>query len=273
MELLGRILSLVPCIALLFAPASPFFHANAPADEDYVVARVEGTVAKVCQLVGDFDKEQNQSTISLTYTRYGVAGTDLGVSFEHGDKLVFLFGDTVGKNAYQGLGKDDSFAYTFDETAEDGLNLTFYVGAVGEFLPPVVQNVSQGPFEVPMEGVDVNGTAYVYFTANHTEEKKMGCSVIAKLNDATLTFTFLYILSTEKFINVHVAMVNNSVITGLPETAGQGLLIWGSGEYRASDPYLAYMPLELIENKPAIKYFAGLDNSANPLWSDSESGA
>jgi hypothetical protein len=49
--------------------------------DDYIVVRVDGSVSKVCQLVGDSDIERNESTTSLTFTRYGVAGTDLGVSF------------------------------------------------------------------------------------------------------------------------------------------------------------------------------------------------
>jgi hypothetical protein len=206
----------------------------------------------------------------LTYTRYGVAGTDLGVSFEHDGKLIFLFGDTVGKNAFPYSGKDDSFAYTLDENPDVGLNLTFYTGSPGKFLPPIVPGVFQSSFEVPMEGIEIGGVAYVYFTTNHTEEKTMGSSILARLNDDTMNFTYLYTLSTDKFINVHVAVVNCSKIQGLPETTGQGLLIWGSGEYRESDPYLAYMPLESIENRSTLEYFIGLDSENFPLWSENE---
>src|SRR4030042_3992608 len=94
--------------------------------DDYIVARVDGSVSKVCQLVGDWDMERNEATTSLHFTRYGVAGTDLGVSFEHSGELVFLFGDTVGRNAFPFSGKDDSFAHTTDSIVDDGLNLTFY---------------------------------------------------------------------------------------------------------------------------------------------------
>lgn len=239
-------------------------------EDDKIVVRVDGSIEKVSQLVGDFDIERNESTLSLTYTRYGVAGTDLGVSFEHDGKLIFLFGDTVGRNAFPFSGKDDSFAYTFDEIPSDGLNLIFYTGAPSKFLPPIVPGVYQSSFEVPMEGIDINGTAYVYFTTNHTEEKTMGSSILARLNETTMEFTFLYTLSNEKFINVHVAVINNSEITNLPETSGQGILIWGSGKYRESDPYLAYMPLKSIENKSTIRYFAGLDFEGDPVWSVNE---
>jgi hypothetical protein len=257
----------------MFMSVIPVSAVKALENQDYVVVRVEGSVKKICQLVGDLDKEQNKSTISLTYIRYGVAGTDLGTSFEHNGNLIFLFGDTVGRNAFPFFGKDDSFAYTLDETPDDGLNLTFYTGAPGRFLPPIVPEVSQSSFEVPVDGVAINGIAYVYFTTNHTEEKTIGSSILARLNDTTMEFTYLYTLSTKKFLNTHVATVNNSEILGLPETSGRGLLIWGSGEYRQSDPYLAYMPLESIENRSSMKYFAGIDGNSNPIWSTNESDA
>ena len=240
---------------------------------DYTVVRVDGSVSKICQLVGDWDMERNESTTSLTYTRYGVAGTDLGVSFEHNGELMFLFGDTVGRNAFPFSGKDDSFAHTTDAAVDDGLNLTFYTGKPAMFLPPWVPGISQSAFEVPMEGIEVNGVAYVFFTINHTQERTMGGSILAKLDDATLNFTYLYTFSTDKFLNVHTAVVNNWLLAGLPESTGEGLLIWGSGEYRASDPYLAFMPLELIEDKSALHYFAGLTDNGNPLWSKSEADA
>jgi len=240
---------------------------------DYIVVRVDGSASKVCQLVGDLDIERNESTTSLTFTRYGVAGTDLGGSFEHNGELVFLFGDTAGRNAFPFSGKDDSFAHTTDYAVDDCLNLTFYTGKPEKFLPLWVSGISQSAFEVPMEGVDVNGVAYVFFTINHTQEQKMGGSILAKLNDATLNFTYLYTFSTRKFMIVHSAVVQNGLLAGLPESTGEGLLIWGSGEYRASDPYLAFMPLESIEDKSTLCYFAGLTSNGNPIWSKSESAA
>jgi len=262
-------------LALSLALAAPLVvqrFGTLAADTDIAV-RVEGTIEKVWQLVGDFDKERNQATLSLTYTRYGVAGTDLGVSFEHGGKLIFLFGDTVGKNSRPLSKKDDSWAYTTDTNPDDGLELVFYTGAPGKFLPPAVPGLNQGPFEVPMEGIDINGVAYVFFTTNHTEQRTMGSSVLAKLNDSASSFTYLYSLSTDKFLNVQVVAVNNSEIHGLPRSTGKGLLIWGSGEYRKSDPYLAWMPYESIEDKTTIRYFNGTDATESPTWSEDENDA
>ena len=58
-----------------------------------------GSSEKICQLTGDFDRELKKPTLNLTETRAGVAGTDLGFSFEHEGKLFFLFGDTALKKA------------------------------------------------------------------------------------------------------------------------------------------------------------------------------
>jgi len=247
-----------------------------------VVGRVEGTIAKVCQLVGDFDKERNQPTTSLTYSRYGVDGTDLGVSFEHAGKLIFLFGDTRGRSAFLPTGAvpgtADSWAYTMDENADECLNLRFYTGQPGSqglprFLPPLVPGVSQGAFEVPMEGIDIDGVAYGFFTTNHTEQRTMGGSILARLVDESFSFKYLYTFSTNKFVNLQIVPVKNSEFPGLPQNIGQGLLIWGSGEYRKSDPYLAWMPYESIEDKSKLLYFSGTDTKGSPHWSQSENDA
>jgi hypothetical protein len=239
---------------------------------------VEQHATKVCQLIGDLDLERNEQTTSLTWTRYGVAGTDLGVSFEHANRLVFLFGDIAGRSAFPGSGKDDSFAYTTDQTPDDCLDLEFYTGQPDSFgrprfLPPIVPGISQGPFEVPMEGTDVNGVAYAYFTTNHTETRTMGSSVLARFDDYNLNFMYIYTLSAGKFLNVHVATVENSILPGLGSTNERSLLTWGSGEYRKSDPYLAYMPLNQIETKSSLRFFKGSDASGNPIWGSSEDDA
>src|SRR3954471_15215604 len=59
------------------------------------LAYVPNSTVKVEQVVGDFDKERHEPTINQTEARYGIAGTDLGNSFEHNGKTYFTFGDTV----------------------------------------------------------------------------------------------------------------------------------------------------------------------------------
>jgi len=85
-------------IVFILFLASFLFRIQAVANqEDCTAIEVDGSVVKICQLLGDYDLDRKQPTLSLTWTKYGVAGTDLGVSFKHGGKLIFLFGDTVGR--------------------------------------------------------------------------------------------------------------------------------------------------------------------------------
>ncbi len=221
----------------------------------YTIRHAAGSTQKICQLTGDLDRQTGQPTLNQTRARYGVFGTDLGFSFLHEGRTYFLFGDTVG------LHGGDSIAYSQDTEPEDCLDLTFVTGADGRYLPPSVPGITLGAFEVPAGGFSANGAMYVFFTTDHTEQEVMGCSVLARSSDGAQTFAALYDVSTDKFINVVPVIVDNAAIPGLPESAGQGLLAWGSGNYRQSNPYLAYIPLGSVEERSAWLFYAGLDTS------------
>lgn len=55
---------------------------------------VPGTTRKLSQVVGEFDFETGQPTLSRTVTQVNLRGTDGGNSFEHDGKLWFFFGDS-----------------------------------------------------------------------------------------------------------------------------------------------------------------------------------
>jgi hypothetical protein len=61
-------------------------------------------------------------------------------------------------------------------------------------------------------------------------------------------------------------------ITGMP-TGGPFVIIWGTGDYRKSDVYLAIVPAANFETGQGTRYFAGLDVAGAPIWSDKESDA
>src|SRR5438309_996277 len=81
------------------------------------------------QLTGDFDRAAGAPTLSQTDKRFGVAGTDLGSSFEHKGKLYFLFGDTVGRP-----GDRDALAWT-TSTDPEKIRLEFNKAKDGKWLP------------------------------------------------------------------------------------------------------------------------------------------
>ncbi|MFL6495537.1 MAG: hypothetical protein ACJ703_03815, partial [Nitrososphaera sp.] len=74
---------------------------------------------KVSQLTGDFDRETGQKTLNETGSRFGIYGTDLGVSFLHDGKLYFLFGDTNRLKGKPGLPASAMPGEDFNEAATD----------------------------------------------------------------------------------------------------------------------------------------------------------
>jgi len=246
-----------------------------------------GSTQKLYQLTGECDRERKQFTINRTELRFGLTGTDLGSSFKHNGRIYFLFGDTGSTNPNQPF-CGDSIAYTEDNDPEEGLHLNFVTAPTdpNNYLCPSIRsppNISLGCFEVPTAGFSANNKMYVFFTTNHYQDANgvhiMGRSVLTWSGDAAQSpFNYLYDLSDAtqggKFINVSTAIVNNADISGLPDTVGQGLLLWGGGLYRRSNLYLAYLPLSGVEDKSNLRYFAGIEaGSRRPIWSTQESDA
>jgi hypothetical protein len=229
---------------------------------------VSGSTRKICQLVGDTDFQWLTPTENLTQSRAGFYGTDLGVPFVHNGLTYVVFGDTWG-----GLSGDrDPIAFTADTDPEDGIALTFYTdGSV--FHPITVPGIAQGAYNVPLDGVSVSNKMYLYHTTDHSASVTMGRSVVAVSTNNGWTFRLLYTLSRTNFINVSVSKVNLADWPGFPQSSGDGLVIFGSGAYRASNVRLAFQPAAEIESASALRYFAGLDEAGNPTWSTEESAS
>ena len=235
---------------------------------------------KIAQLTGEFDREgwSGSGVRSFAYnrteSRFGIRGTDLGVSFVHKNRIYFLFGDTwrIGQSEEE---QDlDSIGFSTDTNADQGLSITFYK------QPPIIRtgNISQHAFEVPLDGISVNNMMYVFFSTNHIHvgnSDLMGRSILARSDNDGYEFDFLYEFSHQKFINLSVERTTledqeDVVLLGL-DKGTEVLWIWGSGTYRSSNIYLAVLPLSGLENKEGIRYFSG--NLESVLWSSKEADA
>jgi hypothetical protein len=117
---------------------------------------------------------------------------------------------------------------------------------------------------------------YVFFTTDRiadpdTDNNSMGRSVLARSENGGIHFGQpLYDMSRSKFINVSLQQVANADFPGLPDSEGEGILVWGSGGYRRSNVYLAYIPLARIEDRSAYRYFVGVDVNRQPRWASDE---
>jgi hypothetical protein len=118
---------------------------------------------------------------------------------------------------------------------------------------------------------------YVFFTTDpflDGANASMGRSILARSGDGGLEFgTPLYELSKDKFINLSLQLIANKEIPGVPNADGMGILMWGSGGYRRSNVYLAYISLDQVEDKQAVRFFTGTTGRGIPHWSGKESDA
>ena len=231
---------------------------------------VAGTLRRVGQLTGEWERDRGSSrpaTNAAECRRVALEGTDLGASFFDGTRLWFLFGDTWPNRTRNDGSLSDSVAWTTDLQPGACPRLTF-VGD-GQWRPPTFpeSNVSIGVFEVPTGGFATDSAVYVFFTTDHTDSEVMGRCVLGRavsvplvpnLHDPT-SLVHVYDVSVlangGKFINVAPVVLRG----GHPHLpfAGDAVLMWGSGQYRESDVYLAAMPLVDVENRDAWWYWAG----------------
>ena len=250
------------------------------------VRLVPGSSKKICQLTGQCDREftgdchgRFAPSFNKTASSAGVAGTDLGASFNVGLRTYFLFGDTAAAgDAYTDYRPrdGDSIAYTTSLTPEPGIKLEFINSDQDKkYLPPHIDVVSLGAFEVPTGGFAIGKKRYIFFTTGRTDQVRMARAVLADTTNFK-TFTKVYDVPSPgaehihdaKFINICPWIVE-SRIAGLPDAS---ILLFGSGEYRKSHPYLAYIPRSRVRNVGAIRYFAGLSGDL-PRWVADQSQA
>ena len=235
-----------------------------------VIRYMPGSSIKLEQLLGEVDKQRHQPTLSRTVTRYGLEGTDLGYSYEYQGRAYFLFGDTLGR-----LGRAlDTIATTDAADPEQGVRLDFLTTG-NNYLTIQPPGISMGPFETPISGISLGEQMYVAVRTNHAADWSTDRSVLTKF---TLPSTFqpLRTLSQApagRFLTMLLHTEPGPVPpAGLPP-GGPFIMLWGTGHYRASDVYLAVVPIANWETGTGTRYFAGLNAAAVPAWSANESDA
>lgn len=244
-------------------------------DERVPLSFIPSSTVKINQILGERDKQLKQPTLSQTYTRYGILGTDLGYSFENDGQLTFLFGDTVGK-LDSAL---DTIATTGARDPDDGIRLNFLTSPGQPYLTIQPPDVDMGAFNVPVSGINIDGRTYVVVRTDHSTNPDAP-------TDRTLLLRFtrpakfdvlrrISKLPGGRFINMSMHLQLGPV-EGLPggsEHRGPYVVIWGTGVYRGSDPYLCIVPASKFESGEGTLYFAGSGLDGKPRWSDKESDA
>jgi uncharacterized protein (TIGR03437 family) len=241
---------------------------------------IAGSSTKLEQMLGDCDfqaqaqqivKGQTPTcspTASRTVTKYNILGTDIGYSFEDNGKAIFLFGDTISGNpATANYHAADAFASTTSTDPDSGTSLNFYTTASGTPLFVQPPGVAMGADDVPNSGISLpDGVYMVINTGADTtlpNPHQNDSSVLAKFNEATQTFSTLRTISK---------LPGGHFIITAPHASGSDVMIFGIGQYRASDIYLAKVPASGFATGAGTQYFTGLVNG-QPAWSNAESDA
>jgi len=285
----------------VFVEVLPLVHPP-PVDSDpRFVALVAGTTRRICQLTGGGDPSGLDHVNDTT--QFALLGTDLGTSFDHfqdGEwRTYFFFGDTwFGDTLFDhGDTAGDAIAYTRDPDPEpaggpQGLHLEFIMGD-NQWRRLVIPGISLEGFEVPSGGFSHAGRLFVFATTDHEHIDVprtdgidvMLSSVLASAPDAHQDFSLEYFVEKKgtydlaRFINISPFKVANDTLAGaLPDNAqanGEGLLLVGSGAYRMSDAFLAYVPLP-PGRRPELsewRFFGGMFFSSpgdpeggRPIW-------
>jgi hypothetical protein len=236
-----------------------------PTATEPVLRYVAGSTVKVEQLLGEQDKQLHRPTLSRTLTRYGIEGTDLGNSFEHAGRVYFLFGDTMGR-LRRAL---DTIATTDATDPETGVRLDFLKSG-SDYLTIQPPGISMGAFEVPVAGISLGGQVYVAVSTNHLEDRLTDRSVLTKF---TPPANFRPLRTISQLPEGHFVRfslhIEPAPIAGLP-AGGPFVFFWGTGAYRKSDAYLSIVPAAQFESGKGTQYFAGLDASGTPIWSEKE---
>jgi hypothetical protein len=244
-------------------------------------------------------------TVSQTATRADVLGQGLGYSFEHNGKLIFLFGDTFGATIGGGDGvayyptwtniqdifqyqAGDTMAWSTTRRAEDGLLLNYFLssdqthallvqptyatsqcypdGTCGTALP-------MGADDIPNSGISLNGQMYIIASTGSnaaTGDYSRNYSVLSKFDEKAGTFSAGRTISS-------VPAGGHFVYTSLREFPGDGeggqrfygqpmVVIFGVGQYDASNIYLSMVPKSGFENGVGTRYFTGFDKFGAPTW-------
>ena len=231
-----------------------------------VLTWVTNSSVKLEQVIGDVDWATGSNTVSQTVTRFNIVANDLGCSFVNGANLLFLFGDTRGSNVdYNG---GDPVAWSTTRNGEQGLLMNFFTNGVGSnvFIDP--QGISMAGDDTPNAGISISNVIYLVCNTGSdtslTNARADDYSVLVTFDEANLSF------QTNRTLSV-TTNGGHFVFDSL-HSYGTNVLIFGEGNYRNSDIYLATVPASSFLSGAGTLYFNGLTNG-QPAWTTVETDA
>lgn len=253
---------LIGALACFLASSLPAFAQPSP-----VLSWLTNSSVKLEQLIADTDSATGSNTTSLTLSRFNIEGTDIASPFENGTNFIILFGDTIGTNVNYHAA--DCFAWSTNTDGESGLLLNFFTeSGTNFFVQP--GGLDMGPDDVPNAGITISNVIYLVCSTGATNpgtgnlSHSNSYSVLVTFDPAQLTFTTNRSIS---YANQGGHFVSTSL--HLDDT---NVLMFGEGDFRNSDIFLASVPAASFVSGAGTLYFTGLTNG-QPAWSNVETDA
>lgn len=235
---------------------------------------------KICQLIGDRDAARDKPIANATDTRFGVIGTDLGITVERDGKLVFMFGDTWNRQEVWPVstpGADAFATLPADSKVVDACHrLAFaYDARHQDFAPITLDGQPLPTFEVPTGAFATAHHLYAFFTVadewGHTIGDRGGRGILARSGgDQSFETVKAVSATSERFNMVSAAVAPAGRYPELPAAwaSRELVLAYGTGHYRESFPRFALAEVN-HPDEPWI-YFAGWDASGAPRFASDE---
>jgi hypothetical protein len=191
----------------------------------------------------------------------GMTGTDLGVSFQLDDDIVFLFGDSLGTSTSEDITLDSLARTPAAVKPSSAPKLAWYTRPGGKFLPLNVASIDLHGMNVPVEGLKIGDTTYLFFTSGWSDTTSAHrTSVLAHARDEAFgQLTLDHAAMSGKFLNLSIVR------------EGKQLWIWGSGEYRRSSVYLARATVDTFTDRSSWTYYQGMRGAEPQLGPDEQS--
>jgi len=234
-----------------------------------VLTWITNSTTKLEQVIGDVDWANGSKVTSQTITRFNIEGTDVSANFMNGTNRIFIFGDTIGVKVNYNAA--DPVAWSVTTNGEQGLLFNFFTNSAGDnvFIDP--DGISMAGDDTPNAGICISNVNYLICNtgagptnAEFPDKHSRDYSVLVTFDQSNLTF------QTNRTISVRTNgghFVYNSL-----HFFGTNVLMFGEGEYRNSDIYLAMVPINSFLSGAGTVYFTGLTNG-EATWGAVETNA
>lgn len=244
-----------------------------PNDAPFVLKGISN-LTKVSQLTG-YESPNDTS-------RYDVYGTDLGSMINFKGKTYFVFGDTFGYRPPDQIGaggadwRSNVIGISSDSDPSDGLTIDQMIADYGDHAMEVIPSLKIDDEEmttIPTHGIAVGENLYLYFmSVKHwgaPGEWETNYAGVSRSTDGGEHWEILEDLKWPGESNfIQVSPYSVKVNDNMSE-----IYFWCIPSGRFGDVKLMKVNEKNIEDWSAYRYYAGLDNNGDPIWSESMDNA